>query len=184
LHPIAVYAARIAVALFPRSSDVLSLLLEHLRTNDPRMLKTGIEGLTRMLSANPELLPELCDWAVNDAEGRVRQAALEVVTAVQAGDPDVLTLLHERAVHDPERRVRQAAMRALTAVRADDPDVLTLLRERAAHDPHSDVRQAAVQTLCNPYRRQRCLRATASAGGQGSDRPRPAGRGGGPLAAG
>jgi HEAT repeat protein len=146
-HPISGYAARIAAALFPRSPDVRSLLLQHLRTTDPGLLRAGIDGLTRMLSANPDLLPVLRDWAVNDAEGRVRQAALQVLTAVRADDPDVLMLLRERAVHDPESRVRQAAMRALTTVRADDPRVQALLQERAANDPDSDVRQAAVQTL-------------------------------------
>jgi HEAT repeat protein len=145
--PISGYAARIAVALFPRSREVQALLLEHLRTTDPALHRAGTDGLTRMLWVNPDLLPVLRNWAVNDTGGRVRQAAMQVLTAVRADDPEVLALLRERAVHDPDPDVRQTAMRALTAVRADDPEVLALLRERAVHDPDPDVRQTAVQTL-------------------------------------
>jgi HEAT repeat protein len=141
------YAARIAVALFPRSREVQTLLLEHLRTTDPALHRAGTDGLTRMLWANPDLLPVLRGWAVNDTGGRVRQAAMQVLTAVRADDPEVLGLLRERAVDDPDSDVREAAMRALTAVRADDPEVLGLLRERAVDDPDGDVRQTAVQTL-------------------------------------
>lgn len=146
LRPAAQYAARIAAALFPDSSDIESVLAEDaLIGASAQQRRACLLGLAEAWTDAPQTR-RLVDRSRRDPAPVVRRAAIEVSTTRWPAASDTLEILLV-TVQDVDGDVRKDALEALNLHWAGSTATFPVVLGRAAYDPSRRVRQTAVECL-------------------------------------
>jgi HEAT repeat protein len=100
---------------------------------------------------NPETLPLLQDYAINDGDEYVRGRAVFAIVEYYHEVPETMLLLRDRIINDSDGYVRGYAVSIMARYYREEPETLSLLRDRIINDPDVCVRVSAVSAISEYY---------------------------------